>query len=92
MFTLVKSVRHQLTQQGPGNWHRPLTVGTVGGTLHRDETATGLGLNEIGRISLRVTQPLFVDDYGRNRLTGGFILIDEATHTTVAAGMITGVW
>ncbi|MFI0454548.1 sulfate adenylyltransferase, partial [Actinomadura sp. 6N118] len=59
-------------------------------TLHRDETATALGLNEIGRISLRVTQPLFVDDYSRNRLTGGFILIDEATNNTVAAGMITG--
>lgn len=59
-------------------------------TLHRDEQAEGLGLNEIGRISLRVTQPLFVDDYGRNRLTGGFILIDEATNNTVAAGMITG--
>nr|WP_067483452.1 GTP-binding protein [Actinomadura hibisca] len=59
-------------------------------TLHRDEQATALGLNEIGRISLRVTQPLFVDDYGRNRLTGGFILIDEATNNTVAAGMITG--
>ncbi|MFG2007094.1 sulfate adenylyltransferase, partial [Spirillospora sp. NPDC048911] len=49
-----------------------------------------LELNEIGRISLRVTQPLFVDDYGRNRLTGGFILIDEATNNTVGAGMITG--
>ena len=59
-------------------------------TLHRDEQADSLGLNEIGRISLRVTQPLFVDDYGRNRLTGGFILIDEATNNTVAAGMITG--
>ncbi|XVQ15985.1 sulfate adenylyltransferase subunit 1 [Spirillospora sp. CA-255316] len=59
-------------------------------TLHRDESAVGLGLNEIGRISLRVTQPLFVDDYSRNRLTGGFILIDEATNNTVAAGMITG--
>ena len=59
-------------------------------TLHRDEQATGLGLNEIGRVSLRVTQPLFVDDYGRNRLTGGFILIDEATNNTVGAGMITG--
>ncbi|SEG46984.1 sulfate adenylyltransferase subunit 1 [Thermomonospora echinospora] len=59
-------------------------------TLHRDEQADGLGLNEIGRISLRVTQPLFVDDYGRNRLTGGFILIDEATNGTVGAGMITG--
>jgi bifunctional enzyme CysN/CysC len=59
-------------------------------TLHRDEQADGLGLNEIGRISLRVTQPLFVDDYGRNRLTGGFILIDEATNGTVGAGMIIG--
>jgi bifunctional enzyme CysN/CysC len=59
-------------------------------TLHRDDQAAALGLNEIGRVSLRVTQPLFVDDYGRNRLTGGFILIDEATNNTVAAGMITG--
>ncbi|HEX2312979.1 MAG TPA: GTP-binding protein [Thermomonospora sp.] len=59
-------------------------------TLHRDEQADGLGLNEIGRVTLRVTQPLFVDDYGRNRLTGGFILIDETTNGTVAAGMITG--
>lgn len=59
-------------------------------TLHRDEQADALGLNEIGRVSLRVTQPLFVDDYGRNRLTGGFILVDEATNNTVAAGMITG--
>ncbi len=57
-------------------------------TLHRDETAEGLRLNEIGRVTLRVTQPLFVDDYGRNRLTGGFILIDEGTNATVAAGMI----
>lgn len=58
-------------------------------TLHRNEDATELKLNEIGRITLRVTQPLFIDDYGRNRLTGGFILIDEATNSTVAAGMIT---
>ncbi|GAA0399563.1 hypothetical protein GCM10009530_59130 [Microbispora corallina] len=57
-------------------------------TLHRDETATALTLNEIGRVSLRTTQPLFVDDYARNRMTGGFILIDEATNGTVGAGMI----
>ncbi|MFI6296062.1 sulfate adenylyltransferase subunit CysN [Nonomuraea sp. NPDC050790] len=57
-------------------------------TLHRDESATGLGLNEIGRVSLRVTQPLFVDDYARNRSTGGFILVDESTNTTVGAGMV----
>ncbi|GIH25373.1 hypothetical protein Aph01nite_36830 [Acrocarpospora phusangensis] len=57
-------------------------------TLHRDETAAELALNEIGRVSLRITQPLFVDEYARNRLTGGFILIDEATNGTVGAGMI----
>ncbi|GAA0383494.1 hypothetical protein Acor_81330 [Acrocarpospora corrugata] len=57
-------------------------------TLHRDETAGELSLNEIGRVSLRITQPLFVDDYARNRLTGGFILIDEAANGTVGAGMI----
>jgi len=58
-------------------------------TLHRDESATALGLNEIGRITLRVTQPLFCDPYARNRLTGGLILIDEATSATVGAAMIT---
>ncbi len=58
-------------------------------TLHRDEAATQLGLNEIGRIRMRVTQPLFVDAYARNRLTGGLILIDEATNTTVGTVMIT---
>jgi bifunctional enzyme CysN/CysC len=59
-------------------------------TLHRDEAATSLGLNEIGRIALRVTVPMFVDEYRRNRTTGSFILIDEATGNTVAGGMITG--
>ena len=58
-------------------------------TLHRDESATQLGLNEIGRITLRVTQPLFCDPYARNRSTGGLILIDEATSATVGAAMIT---
>jgi bifunctional enzyme CysN/CysC len=57
-------------------------------TLHRHEDAERLELNEIGRVNLRVTQPLFADDYGRNRFTGGFILIDESTNATVAAGMI----
>ncbi|MDP6481450.1 MAG: GTP-binding protein [Acidimicrobiales bacterium] len=59
-------------------------------TLHRDEAATSLGLNEIGRVSLRCTQPLFFDEYRRNRSTGSFVLIDEATNATVAAGMILG--
>ncbi|WP_425549764.1 elongation factor 1-alpha C-terminal domain-related protein, partial [Catellatospora methionotrophica] len=57
-------------------------------TLHRDETATQLGLNDIGRIRLRTTVPLMADEYRRNRTTGGFIIIDEATNRTVAAGMI----
>jgi len=57
-------------------------------TLHRDETATELGLNEIGRVSLRTTVPLFADEYRRNRTTGSFILIDEGTNATVGAGMI----
>jgi sulfate adenylyltransferase subunit 1 (EFTu-like GTPase family) len=58
-------------------------------TLHRDPDAGELGLNDIGRVKLRVTQPLFVDDYTRNRVTGRFILIDEATNATVGAGMLT---
>jgi sulfate adenylyltransferase large subunit len=57
-------------------------------TLHRHEGASGLSLNEIGRITLRLTQPLFCDPYTRNRQTGGIILVDEATGATVAAGMI----
>jgi len=58
-------------------------------TLHRDEAATGLGLNEIGRVRLRLTQPIFCDPYARNRTTGGLILIDEGTNATVGAAMIT---
>ncbi|GAA2020790.1 hypothetical protein GCM10009740_06540 [Terrabacter terrae] len=57
-------------------------------TLHRDEQANQLVLNEIGRVRLRTTVPLMADDYSRNRNTGGFVLIDEATNRTVAAGMI----
>ncbi len=59
-------------------------------TLHRDHEATSLGLNEIGRVSLRTTAPLFFDDYRRNRTTGSFILIDEASNSTIGAGMILG--
>jgi sulfate adenylyltransferase subunit 1 (EFTu-like GTPase family) len=57
-------------------------------TLHRDESADTLSLNEIGRVTLRTTAPLFYDEYRRNRATGSFILVDEATHATVAGGMI----
>ena len=59
-------------------------------TLHRDEEATEIRLNEMARITLRVTQPLFVDTYQQNRQTGAFILVDEASNKTVAAGMIGG--
>jgi bifunctional enzyme CysN/CysC len=59
-------------------------------TLHRDESATALSLNEIGRIRLRTQAPLLFDPYRRNRGTGSFVLIDEATNNTVAAGMIIG--
>jgi bifunctional enzyme CysN/CysC len=59
-------------------------------TLHRQHEIDGLSLNEIGRVSLRTTAPLFFDDYRRNRETGSFILIDEATNATVGAGMILG--
>jgi bifunctional enzyme CysN/CysC len=59
-------------------------------SLHRDETAQTLELNDIGRVSLRTTTPLCFDPYRRNRATGGFILIDEATNETVAAGIILG--
>ncbi|MCC3764998.1 50S ribosome-binding GTPase [Glycomyces sp. TRM65418] len=57
-------------------------------TLHRDESATELKLNEIGRVTLRTTKPLLCDDYRRNRATGGFIIIDEADNRTVGAGII----
>jgi bifunctional enzyme CysN/CysC len=59
-------------------------------TLHRDESADSLTLNEIGRVELRTTQPLLFDEYRRNRGTGSFILVDEASHATVGAGMIIG--
>jgi bifunctional enzyme CysN/CysC/sulfate adenylyltransferase subunit 1 len=57
-------------------------------TLHRDETATELRLNDIGRIVLRTTTPLCYDPYRRNRTTGSLILVDEATGATLGAGMI----
>ena len=57
-------------------------------TLHRDLDVDELKLNEIGRVKLRTTKPLFFDEYKRNRETGSFILIDEDTGNTVAAGMI----
>jgi len=60
-------------------------------TLHRVENVHQLGLNDVGRILIRTAQPLFYDSYRRNRSTGCFILIDEATNETVGAGMIRDV-
>jgi sulfate adenylyltransferase subunit 1 len=57
-------------------------------TLHKVEGDLEFRLNDIGRISIRASAPLFVDDYRRNRSTGSVILIDPGTNETVAAGMI----
>ncbi|MEO9184907.1 MAG: sulfate adenylyltransferase, partial [Kofleriaceae bacterium] len=50
--------------------------------------AAQLGLNDLGRVRLRTTTPVIFDPYARNRTTGSFILVDEVTNTTVAAGML----
>ncbi len=60
-------------------------------TLHRDQDAGELGLNEIGRVQLRTQVPLLADPYSKNRTTGSFILVDEATGVTAGAGMINSV-
>ena len=57
-------------------------------TLTRLEGEIEIGLNDIGRVSLRTTTPLFFDAYRKNRNTGSIILVDEATNETIAAGMI----
>ncbi len=58
-------------------------------TLHR-ENADTLTLNEIGRVEIKTSLPIFFDPYKSNRGTGSFILIDPVTQNTVAAGMIRG--
>jgi bifunctional enzyme CysN/CysC len=57
-------------------------------TLHRDERADTLALNDLGRVRVELTAPLVFDSYRRNRATGSLIVIDEATNETVAAGVI----
>jgi bifunctional enzyme CysN/CysC len=57
-------------------------------TLHRDTTATTLALNDLARVRLELGAPLVFDSYRRNRVTGGLIVIDEASNETVAAGVI----
>ncbi len=57
-------------------------------TYAREEEDKELKMNDIARITLRTTRPLMVDEYRDNRTTGSFVLIDDSTHETVAAGMI----
>jgi sulfate adenylyltransferase subunit 1 len=57
-------------------------------TLHRLEEDKQIGMNDMGRIQIQTTHPLFYDNYKRNRITGSLILIDEGTNETVGAGMI----
>jgi sulfate adenylyltransferase subunit 1 len=57
-------------------------------TLHRNMEDKSVQLNDIARISIRTTKPLFVDAYRKNRSTGSVILVDEGTNETVAAGML----
>jgi len=59
-------------------------------TLEQQAAPTSLAMNDIAHVSLSLAQPLFVDSYGLNRATGSFILIDEVSNQTVAAGMIDG--
>ena len=57
-------------------------------TLHRIEDIDSIELNDIARISIRTSKPLFFDSYKKNRKTGSLILIDEQTNETIGAGMI----
>ena len=57
-------------------------------TLNRIEDGNELKMNEIARVTLRTTKPLYFDSYRQNRQTGSLILIDEATNNTVGVGMI----
>ena len=52
------------------------------------EDVDGFEMNDIGRVSLRISQPVFHDTYRRNRNTGSFILVDPFTNETLAAGML----
>lgn len=58
-------------------------------TLERIKEDGEVGLNDIACVTMRTTNPLFVDDYGQNRRTGSMIIIDEATNNTVGVGMVT---
>lgn len=57
-------------------------------TYDRIKDDKKLTMNEISRVTIKTTRPLMIDEYRDNRITGSFVLIDDATHETVAAGMI----
>jgi len=57
-------------------------------TLDTEDNPPELALNDIGEIRLRTARPLIFDGYAVNRLTGSFILIEQGTNATVAAGML----
>ena len=57
-------------------------------SLHRLEEDKDIKMNDIARVKIRSTKPLFADDYNVNRVTGSIILVDESTNETVAAGMV----
>ncbi len=57
-------------------------------TLQHNHTDLTIGMNDIGKIRIKTTQPLFFDSYFNNRITGSLVLIDEGSYETVAAGMI----
>jgi sulfate adenylyltransferase subunit 1 len=58
-------------------------------TLRKIEDEAEFGMNEIGRVTIRTSAPIYYDSYKNNRTTGSFILVDDVTNETVAAGMIT---
>ena len=57
-------------------------------TLHRDLENKDIRMNDIARVAIRTTKPLFVDEYRKNRITGSLIFVEEGTNETVGAGMI----
>ena len=73
------AIKHT-TRYGSRRWSRTCTTGSTSTRCTATRRADALALNEIGRVTLRTTQPLFFDEYRRNRDTGSFILIDEATN------------
>ena len=57
-------------------------------TLDHEPAGGQMELNDIGRVSIRLASPLVCDPYRENRANGAFILVDEHTNDTVAAGMV----